>query len=165
MVKKANETAEALEPTDDSLELHKETIKTATNDFAGIDFVPDTWEQVVEAMGGDVIEFEGSPYKVVDKDTLVGVPFMIVDIRFSWSEKFDSPFCNVLALTKDNERVVINDGSTGIMEQMKHHLQKTKRKSGIICEGGLRKSEYTTEVYDAFKDETKEIQATTYYIA
>lgn len=157
-------------PTDADLELHTEnltpdSVKGATASYKGIDFIPDTWEEVAEAFAGEVLEFEGSPWKVVDKDTLVGVPFMICDVRVSWSTKFDSPFVNILALTKDNEKIVINDGSTGIMEQMLHMLNKSKRKAGIVCNGGLRKSEYKVDVYDAFKDETKTIEAATYYIA
>lgn len=163
--KKTAEVAEVTEPTDAALELHKESINKATDDFKGIDFIPDTWEQVAAAFDGEVIEFEGSPYKVVDKRTLVGVPFMIVDVRFSWSSKFDGPFVNVLALTKDNEKVVINDGSTGIMEQVKYMLQKNKRKAGILCPNGLRASDYKVTVEDAFEGTSKEIEATTYYIA
>lgn len=162
--------SEAVEPSDADLELHREaltpeTVKAATATYKGIDFIPDTWEEVAEAFAGEIVVFEGSPWKVVDKDTLIGVPFMICDVRVSWSTKFDNPFVNILALTKENEKVVINDGSTGIMEQMLHMLNKSKRKAGIMCENGLRKSEYEVEVYDAFKDETKTIQAATYYIA
>lgn len=157
--------AEPTEPTDTALELHKEGIGEVTASYKGIDFIPDSWEEVAEAFEGDVIEFQGSPWQVVDKDTLIGVPFMICDVRFSWSNKFDGPFVNILALTKDNQRIVINDGSTGIMEQTLFQLQKDKRKAGIICPNGLRRSDYKVTVHDGMSDTDKEIEASTYYIA
>jgi hypothetical protein len=158
------------EVSDVDLALHRETftpdtVRAATASYKGIDFIPDTWEEVAEAFGGEVLMFEGSPWKVVDKDTLIGVPFMICDVKVSWSTKYDSPFVNILALTKDNEKIVINDGSTGIMEQMLHMLNKSKRKAGIVCEGGLRKSDYPVTIHDGMSDTDKVIEATTYYIA
>jgi hypothetical protein len=152
-------------PTDAELELHKETVKDVAKQYRGIDFVPETWEDIAEAFDGEILDFQGSPWKVVDKETLIGVPFMIADTRFYWSEKYDNPVVSLMVLTKDNEKLVINDGSTGIMEQVRVMLQASGRKSGILCSNGLRKSEYTVEVHDPFEDETKTIQAATYYIA
>lgn len=129
----------------------------------GIDFTPDTWEEIAEAFGGEVIVFEGSPYKVVDKKALVGVPFMIADIRL-YEGKWGVAAA-VCALTKDNDRVVFNDGSTGVYEQVKYFLTAKKRKAGILCPEGLRASNYEKEVRDGMTDEITMIPATTYYIA
>lgn len=169
--KPKQETAEVVEPTSQDLELHRESmtpdsVKDATASYKGIDFIPDSWEEVAEAFAGEILVFEGSPWTVVDKKTLIGVPFMICDVRVSWSNKYDGPFVNILAITKDNEKIVINDGSTGIMEQTLHMLNKSKRKAGILCENGLRASDYKVGISDAFGNEPdKEIEATTYYIA
>ena len=38
-----------------------------------------TFDQYVESIHGEVVEFEGSPYTVVEKDSLIGKPFIITD--------------------------------------------------------------------------------------
>lgn len=154
---------------------------TMVNTLAkGIDFVPETWEEVAAAFEGELIEFEGSPWKVIDKAELVGVPFVIADVR-AYYGKFDNDVVAVMALVQgdDNEkvrRVVFNDGSTGIKEQVLHMVRTTGRKAGILCAGGLRASDYTYTPTDLdgnslvgkkAPDGTtyKETPATTYYVA
>lgn len=121
------------------------------NNAKGIDFVPETWEEVAEAFQGELIEFEGSPWKVIDKKDLVGVPFVIADVR-AYEGKFGNDVVAVMALVKGDDdkprRVVFNDGSTGVKDQVFHMIRSTGRKSGILCEGGLRASEYTYEPRD-----------------
>jgi len=61
--------------------------------------------------------FEGSPYTVVDKETLIGKEFLITDLRTFVGDY--GPAVSVMAITKDDERIVFVDGSTGIYEQVK----------------------------------------------
>ncbi len=150
----------------------------------GMDFVPKSWEEIEEAFAeeGGILTFEGSPYMVIDKEKLVDVPFMIVDVRVWRSDQFGRDAVSVMLMTKeplDTDRIdpmtgekeernlfVINDGSTGIFEQVTGMVARSGRKGGIMCPGGLRKSEYTKHLEDPFGNETpKDIQATTYYVA
>jgi len=167
MATRKQETAEAVVPSDTDIQAHFEpdTIKDVTKDLKGLDFVPESWDDVAEAFGGELIVIEGSPYEVVKKDDLVGVPFVITDVRFYWSKEYDNPVAAICLLTQDNRKLVFNDGSTGVFEQIKQTVLTTKRKAGILCKNGLRKSEYEVEVFDAFKDETKTIKAATFYLS
>lgn len=54
-----------------------------------------------------------------EKDELIGVPFVITGITFRPSDKKEGgDYVSLEATTKDNERIVINDGSTGIRRQI-----------------------------------------------
>lgn len=156
---------------------------TALNKLFGIEdnFVPDTVEDVeayFEEQGG-LVTFEGSPYTVVHKDTLtIGQdgqekPFVIVNVRFYESKQYGREAVALMCLTADGRRVVINDGSTGIFEQVKYAVQKAGRRGGFRCKG-LRKSSYEYQEKDfdgnpVITPKTNKpvppIQAATYYIA
>ncbi len=123
-------------------------------------YVPVSFEDALrhfEAEG--IVEFAGSPYNVVDKESLIGVPFLIVDYRFNEEGSYGR-FVSVLAVTETDDRVVINDGSTGVMQQIDMLAQTYPDRKGILCKGGLRRSDYTYTDTDG-----KEKPASTYYIA
>ena len=136
------------------------------------DFVPKSWEDMEEffASEGGILTFEGSAYMVIEKEKLVGQPFMIADVRIWHSSKFDSDVASVMLITKtpidDRDHFVINDGSTGIFEQVTGMIARSGRKSGILCPNGLRASTYTKELIDPFEPDAppKQIEATTYYV-
>lgn len=145
----------------------------------GMDFVPKSWEEIEAAFSdvGGLITFEGSAYQVIEKEQLLDIPFAIVDVRIWSSDKFGRDAMSVMIMTKDplltgrtdpvtgereeRQLFVINDGSTGIFEQVKGTISRTGRKGGFICPGGLRKSEYV--YHDPFGNDPDK-QATTYYI-
>jgi hypothetical protein len=108
---------------------------------------------------GAVIEYEGSPYTVVDKETLVDKPFVITDVRHYDGEY--GPTIAIMAITEDNDLVVINDGSTGIYQQVVGLVAEHGRKAGIKVKGGLRVSKYE---YEDPKT-GKATPAKTYYLA
>lgn len=159
----------AVEPADEVVPGSIEALKALTSGAQGIDFLPDSWDQVAEAFAGEIIEIEGSPYTVVDKATLVDKPFLIVDVKFYHSKQYDSEAVAICALTREadgsTERVVFNDGSTGVFQQILNTVSATKRKAGIVCEHGLKASTYDVEVVDGMNDTVKTIEATTYYFA
>lgn len=137
----------------------------------GMDYVPKSWEEMEAffAEEGGILTFEGSAYQVIDKARLVGVPFMIADIRIWTSTEFGRDVASICILTKDKiddrDHFVINDGSTGIFEQVKGMVERSGRKAGILCPNGLRASEYEKLVVDPFgNDPDKNIRATTYYV-
>lgn len=155
-----------------------EDITTFINkEVAGLqdNYIPSSWEDMVayaEDHYGEIIQFEGSPWEILkDKHELVGVPFMIADVR-AYEGKFGSAVAIMLITEQpianhSGPRYVINDGSTGIYEQVTGMIRRAKQKSGIMCPNGLRASDYTYELKDAFNPDepAKQIPATTFYIA
>lgn len=109
----------------------------------------------------DASEF-GNGYEVLDKegkDKLIGVYFAIMDWRFNDGDQGE--FVSVTVLTEKGDRYVINDGSTGICEQLRE-IQKAAGGTAVIrVKKGLRVSRYT---YTDEKD-GKEKPAATYYLS
>ena len=75
---------------------------------------------------------------VKDKNDLIGRPFLILDWSTGMGEK--GPFTSVLIITQDNRKLIINDGSTGIHEQLSRLPKLDGNVIGV--HKGLRKSEY-----------------------
>lgn len=152
---------------------------TATHDFSA--YIPTDWEDALKELQGEIIEFEGSPWQVLsnaDKRKLVDKEFIVWDIRFSPGD-YGGYFCSILVVTKDlidgKNHFCINDGSTGLAQQMDQWLVRfPTQKRGLRCRNGLRVSDYwynetTHETYnvkpDVVPDGEKVIPASTYYIA
>lgn len=107
---------------------------------------------------------------VSDKDKLLGVPFVIVSYAFHEGDM--GPFVSATIVTKnlisiegDNVcKIVINDGSTGILAQLlvieSKRIERGADMNPIYCRGGLRKS-----VYDYTDEKGKTSKASTYYLA
>ena len=144
--------------------------------------VPTSWDDLLVSEDGEIleaIEFEGSPWIVVDKSKLVGVPFRIADVRAWTSDKFGRDAIAVMLMTKNplmmdsgepykHNRYVINDGSTGVFEQVTGMVKRIGRKRGIDCPNGLRASEYdyVEKDFDGNPIPGKPVvKATTYYVA
>lgn len=87
----------------------------------------------------------GDGADLMDKQKLVGVPFKILDWRIVLDDKTKREYVTVLAMANLEGRpykVRFNDGSTGIMAQLKH-VNETHGKCIIECRNGLRRSDYT----------------------
>lgn len=139
-------------------------------------FVPESYDDLdayFEDQGG-LITFKGSDYDLVkDKETLVEVPFAIVNIRFYKGTFGDA--CAVMAITEVGDKIVFNDGSSGIFAQCESMVKRVGRRGGFMCPNGLRASSYTYVPKDLdgnslvgtiAPDGTtyEETPATTYYI-
>ncbi len=115
----------------------------------------------VESVFGALIDATelGDGFQLVkNKDTLIGIPFIILDFKFADGDY--SEFTAVKLVTADNKKVVIIDGSTGIYAQLKSLATRYNRFGGIAVKGGLTRSDYP------YTDEKgKEVPATTYYLA
>jgi len=92
-------------------------------------------------------------YDLVDKETLVGVPFIVLAYAFRDGDYGDAGFVSVEAITSENKKIVFNDGSTGIRDQLRG-LADRGIVAGIICRNGLRKSVFY------FNEETGEVSKT-----
>lgn len=121
-----------------------------------------SWEDAARLMGENIAyttEF-GDGYALLDekgKATLVGVPFVVTAFNLNLSKEYGGDFASVRLITKDNRKLVFNDGGVGIVPFLKDFLFKTQRNYGLVAEQGLRVSEYETEV------EGKTIKAKTFY--
>ena len=110
-------------------------------------------------------EVLGDGFTLVEKDKLVGVPFVLIDYTVHTSTtNFDEngeglKFVTVRCVTEEDKRVAFNDGSTGVARQLRD-LAAREIYGGIYVQNGLRASEY--EVLDA---KGRKSSATTYYLS
>lgn len=118
----------------------------------------------------------GTGFKVVDKATLVGVPFLAIEWRFNEGDYGDEGFVSVQAITKNDDKVIFNDGSTGVCAQLRLVTRQRRDKkhpapqAGLICAEGLTKTTYyfnedTGETSSKARDGKAWKPASTYYIA
>lgn len=134
-------------------------------------YEPESLEELEEFWQeqGGIIEFQGSAWDLMkDKKELVGKPFVIADVRFYKGNFGDA--CAVMAIleTRDQRKVVFNDGSTGVFQQVQGMVKRTNRKGGFRCPNGLRASEYKFIEKDFDGNPlpgAEEKLATTFYIA
>lgn len=89
-------------------------------------------------------EVTGNWY-LLDKSSLEGVPFIIVDWQFQQGKGQDGEYVNVHCVTKTNERICFNDGSSGIYKTLKTFTIERGNSTNIYCPRGLRVSRYTNE--------------------
>lgn len=116
---------------------------------------------------------------VTDKRILVGVPLMILSYRFHEGDK--GTFVSAVAVTKnpvtiegrDTSKIVINDGSTGILAQLMT-IESERVKSGtdvirpLYCPAGLRESTYERKDENGapiLNDRGRPEMGTTYYLS
>jgi hypothetical protein len=100
----------------------------------------------------------GDGFKLLDnKDQLIEVPFLA--ISWDFHQGTHGEFVSVKVMTKDGQKFVLNDGSTGIRDQLMSYTANSGNYGGLFCMKGLRRSDYT------YKDEKgNESQASTYYL-
>jgi len=84
----------------------------------------------------------GTGFEVLDtkeKGRLVGVPFIVLDWDFHEGDNGD--FVSLQVITNANEKLIINDGSTGIFKQM-WEINAAGEARAIFVKKGLRRSDY-----------------------
>lgn len=107
---------------------------------------PETWQDVYAAFDGQITDLPND-WELVDKATLVGVPFLIYSFTLREGD-FGRAYVSVNAVLEGASpdaplrRVVFNDGSTGIAKQLTEMAAQGIH-GGIRCTKGLRVSEYT----------------------
>jgi hypothetical protein len=99
-----------------------------------------------------------------DKASLIGKPMALLEWRFN--ESATGRFVSIRAVVKvgksngDIRKVIINDGSTGILQQLDSFTKQTGKQAGLIVQRGLRVSSYM------YEDKESGVQrpAETYYL-
>lgn len=109
----------------------------------------------------------GSGFALLDtegKRRLVGVPVLFLFWTFNKGTQGSAEFVSAHVVQTDNlgnvvGKFIINDGSTGIYQQLKDFTARTGQSKGLYAARGLRASDYTF-TNDAGQDQ----DATTFYI-
>lgn len=103
------------------------------------------------ANAADVLGDGFTLYSTADKSKLVGVPFVICDYHFTNGD--NGEFVSVRLITNKDEKIIINDGSTGIRDQLK--ALYTAGVNAMYVPTGLRVSEYEYEDEKGNKSKAK----------
>jgi hypothetical protein len=102
------------------------------------------------------------------------VPFLI--LHFGLNDGDFGEFASIAAVTKNNDKYIFNDGSTGIKEQLLDLARTHQRFGGFMVHGGLNESTYPTcadcnkarspkvDVCGCGDTSEKRSSATTYYL-
>lgn len=107
----------------------------------------------------------GTGFIVVEKSELIRKEMILLSWRFNEGDRGE--FVSVMAVTRDNQKVVFNDGSTGILAQLREiTLQRGNAYAhGVEIIGnlhvrrGLRESRYSFT-----DDKGKSMEASTFYL-
>lgn len=120
-----------------------------------VNLARDTYGAENVAVAADVL---GDGFKIVEnKDTLIGVQFFAIAWNFLMGDHGE--YVAVRLVTEDNRKLVLMDGSTGIFQMLANYSKKTGLAGGLLCQKGLRRSDYTYKGEDG-----KEKSAQTYYL-
>jgi len=93
------------------------------------------------------------------KNQLESEPFVIIDWRFYKGEKGPGMVVALMIVTKAGRKLIINDGSTGIRDQVTE-LDKSGVRAPVVVPNGLKSSNY-----DYTNPDTGEVsRATTFYL-
>lgn len=93
-----------------------------------------------------------------DKDILIGQDMILLDWVFSPGD-FDEEFVTVRLVTRQGGKFIVNDGGTGIRQQLREYTDRTGRLAVMRVEKGLRRSDYTKQ-----DENGKPYAASTYYL-
>jgi hypothetical protein len=78
-----------------------------------------------------------------DKAKLVGTPFLLLYWTFQHGDY--GYFASAAAVTPDGMKFIMNDGSSGMFQDLLGFTQEHNgRQGGLLCPGGLRESTYPT---------------------
>lgn len=78
-------------------------------------------------------------FQLVDKASMKDIPHIVMDWKFSQG-RYNEDFVIVRGMTEDDRKVVYNDGSTGIRQQLKDYEKAHGKRP--IHSMGLRESTY-----------------------
>lgn len=140
--------------------------KLSANAFTEVE----TWDDALalaQNTFGHLVSAEeaGDGTELIDKNDLVGVPFLIVNVSFSRSEFDDGRFyATARGITKDNRKFVVSDGSVGFCMQLAYLADKFNRRGGFLISKGLTRSDYSPTIVDPVTGKEKTLKATTFYL-
>ena len=98
-----------------------------------------------------------------EKSSLLKVPFLIVDGSVRTDKETERDYFSFRIVTQDGRKLVVNDGSVGLMQQALRIIERRGTVAGLVVLGGLTGGEYTTTIEGPKGPE--KIKASTYYFA
>ena len=109
--------------------------------------VPANWRAKLAEQGYTLHEAEefGGGVPKLDKNSLVGVPFVIVEIKRRNSDKFGGEYFFCRVVTQDGREGFFTDGGVGIPETLNQFIDKTGQLGGLVCRNGLSRSSYEAD--------------------
>jgi hypothetical protein len=140
------------------------------DDYAELTSFDDAFRLATETFGGVVSAEElGDGFSVLtNKDVLEGVPLILLrwDFRVSdevmrknsSGDEVPAEYVSCRVMTQDGRKFIINDGSTGMYQQLVDFTNKHERQGGMYVPKGLHKSEYWAETPEGKK------RASTFYL-
>jgi hypothetical protein len=153
-------------------------------ELSGIESFEDAMRLATSAHGTVVNAHEslelGDGFKIADeedKGRLIGVPLMLLEWSFRDGDFGDYVSIRAISQGEDGKTTkwILNDGSTGIKEDLEDFTKKTGRTGGLFVRNGLRVSRYhidaktreplsKAEYRDAVADGRKVVPAATFYL-
>lgn len=132
------------------------------DELAGIKSFDDALALVKEKMGESNVKVAseeiGDGFKLLEnKDLLSGVQSLFVTWDFHQGDHGE--FVSAKVVTVDGAKYIVNDGSSGIRDQLMAYTAKHNTQGGLFCAKGLRRSDYKYTDEDG-----TEKPATTYYL-
>lgn len=112
----------------------------------------------------DAADVLGDGFALLDsnsKSMLEGIPLILMEWNFRDGD-FGKPFVSVRVVAKHPNgsmgRYIVNDGSTGIAEQLAEYTKRHGRYGGLVVSKGFLRSDYDVEI------DGKKSRATTWYL-
>ena len=101
--------------------------------------IPKDWRDKLAEYGFDIhdaSEYTGGLSKL-NKDSLVGTPFVIVEIKQHDSNDFGGRFYFCHVVTEDGREGYFTDGGVGIRDTLDTFVTQTGQWGGLWCRNGL----------------------------
>jgi hypothetical protein len=136
------------------------------DDLLSIQSFEDAVKVAADVLGSDSIlradEVIGNGFAILEhKDALIGKPLFF--LQWDFREGDIGEFVSIVTVAQGTngeiEKWIVNDGSTGVMKQLKTFTEKTGRKGGLMVRRGLRRSDYRF-----IGEDGKEKPASTFYL-
>lgn len=131
----------------ESSEIDTKGKRVSEGQLADITSFDDALALVQDVFGGEIVEADktlGTGFAVLeDKNRLLGVAFIAV--RIDRHPNGDhGPFTSLHVVTQDGRKYIINDGGTGIHEQVTELYSRKPELVGLplLVRQGLRRSDY-----------------------
>jgi hypothetical protein len=138
----------AVKKTTDSAQAESAAVavrQISNDDLLNISSFEDALAFVAEQYG-DVLaadEVIGNGFRMLaDKNKLVGTPFVAVQWKFHPGD-FDGYYTNMLVVTDQGDRYIVNDGGAGITRELMEFSKRSNRMGGVVFRNGLSASTYT----------------------
>jgi predicted Zn-dependent protease with MMP-like domain len=143
--------------------------KYGDDELLGVQSFEDAYALAVQYYGQENLvradETIGNGFRLLaNKDTLIDQKFIALAWRFNPGDFGE--FVTMMVVTEDGRKFIVNDGGSGICQQLALFTNATGRHGGMLDENGLTRSDYEYEdhsVLDSEGNPTKR-PASTYYI-